>query len=106
LREAANALQIATGSSWRAARPPRDADPVAGAHGRNVAATDFEADDEAAAIAELGQLLDALSDTVKALANVSQSPRQGHLRSLETGLAAASARTTGLSWPDDGARTS
>jgi hypothetical protein len=100
LREAANALRIATGPRGQPGRPLWEAVPEAGAHGQDNAVTDVPADEEAAAIAELGQLLDALSDTVKALAEASEPPRRGHLRGLGTSLAEAGVRTTDLSWPD------
>ena len=101
LREAANALRVATGPQGHAGRPLWEAVPEVDGHGRDIAVMDLQADHEAAAIAELGQLLDALSDTVTALAEASKPPRRGHLRSLGTRLAQAAVRTTELSWPDD-----
>jgi hypothetical protein len=101
LREAANALRVATGPQGHAGRPLWEAVPEVDGHGRDIAATDVPVDDEAAAIAELGQLLDALSDTVTVLAEASKPPRRGHLRTLGTRLAQAGVRTTELSRPDD-----
>jgi hypothetical protein len=101
LREAANALRVATGPLGQARRPLWEAVPEVNGHGRDTAVTDVQADEEASAIAELGQLLDALSDTVTALAEASKPPRRGHLRSLGTRLAQAGVRATELSWPDD-----
>jgi hypothetical protein len=53
-------------------------------------------DEEGAALAELGHLLDALSDTVGALAGNSRAPRRAQMRVLETALRATGARATAL----------
>jgi hypothetical protein len=53
-------------------------------------------DEEGAAIAELGLLLEILSDTVGALAGAARSPRRAQLRVLETALRDTSAGATEL----------
>ena len=111
LREAANALRIATVGHGSA--PPRvvshptrrsEVDHAAGTdeEARDDQARDDEArDDEASAIAELGQLLDVLSDTVADLAAASRSPRRASLRRLEATLADAGTHATDLLEPTD-----
>jgi len=116
LREAAHALRIATDPTTRDGRRAHSS-PHADSTGRDdglpghaahrdrpARETDTyaadepadETDDEAAAIAELGQLLDALSDTVTVLARASRSPRRARLRSLETRLTEIGVQTTSL----------
>lgn len=113
LREATNALLIANNAVEPPARPPLSSHP-SGDGDREPTATDGRAqqghdrdglvheddeagDDEGCALAELAQLLDALSETVAALALASRSSRRAHLRSLEGALTDSSARATTLS---------
>ncbi len=107
LREAAHALRIVTTPQLRDDGSSHESDGAVGLDGLDgldlAGPCDEaeEADVEAAAVAELGQLLDALSETVSALADASRSPRRMHLRRLEVTLAEASARATGLAWPPE-----
>jgi hypothetical protein len=117
LREAAHALRIATDPTIQDGGRPHSSqrpDPTGRGDGlpdhaahrdRPAPETDTqvadepadETDDEAAAIAELGQLLDALSDTVTCLAGASRSPRRARLRSLESRLTEIGLQATSLS---------
>ena len=101
LRQATDALGAASTSNASAA-VPTGGSVVSGLFERDVRDHDSQNehdegfDEEGAALAELGLLLDALSDTVGALAGNSRSPRRAQMRVLETALRETGARATAL----------
>ena len=102
LRQATDALGAASTSNASAAAPGAGGSVVSGLFECDVRDHDSPNehdqgfDEDGAALAELGLLLDALSDAVGALAGTSRSPRRAQMRVLETALRETGARATAL----------